>query len=133
GAQLRRDPKAVAPRLRRARCTDALLAAALAFPRRFPSGEEERAEAVPPAAARRAPPRAMFYVDNSQCPDPAMVWIDGESVGVAEAGKRSAFVADPGERTLCLTLPESASCGDRGTVRQVYLHDEWTVTMHCAK
>jgi len=35
------------------------------------------------------------------------------------------------ERTLCLLVPGAAQCGDRGTVRQVYLHDGWSATMHC--
>jgi hypothetical protein len=43
------------------------------------------------------------------------------------------LVADGGERSLCLLPPGSAQCGDRGTVRQVYLHDGWSVTMHCPK
>jgi hypothetical protein len=29
--------------------------------------------------------------------------------------------------------PGAAQCGDRGTVREVYLHDGWSVTMHCPK
>lgn len=125
--------RGVVAELRRLRCTDALLQAALEDPRRFPITEEEKPAVIPQAAARRAPPRAMFYVDNTQCPDPAAVWVDGESLGTVAAGERGAFVAEPGERTLCLTLPDSASCGDRGTVRQVYLYDDWTVTMHCPR
>jgi hypothetical protein len=40
---------------------------------------------------------------------------------------------DGGERTLCLIVPGAAQCGDRGTVRQVYLHDGWAATMHCPR
>jgi hypothetical protein len=43
------------------------------------------------------------------------------------------LVADAGERTLCLLGPGAAQCGDRGTVREVFLHDGWSVTMHCVK
>lgn len=125
--------RGVVPELRRLRCSEPLLEAALVEPRRFPAADEEAPASLPAPAARRAPARAMFYVDNSQCPEPAAVWLDGESVGVVEAGQRSAFPADPGERTLCLTWPDSASCGDRGTTRQVYLHDEWSVTLDCRK
>jgi tetratricopeptide (TPR) repeat protein len=125
--------RGVVAELRKVRCSDALLQAALDDPRRFPMAEDDKPQAVPAAAARRPPGRAMFYVDNTECPDPATVWVDGESLGTVEAGKRSAFVAEPGERTLCLTLPDSAACGDRGTVRQVYLYDDWTVTMNCPK
>lgn len=125
--------RGVVAELRRRRCSDALLNAAADDPRRYPAAEEEKATSLPVATARRAPPRAMFYVDNSQCPDAATVWVDGESLGTVEGGKRSAFVAEPGERTMCVILPDSAACGDRGTVRQVYLHDDWTVTMNCTK
>lgn len=123
--------RGVVAELRRARCTDPLLAAAFADPRRYPS-EDAPAGPAPRAAPPRPPRRAMFYVDNTRCPVGATVWVDGELVGAAEAGKRSAFVAEAGERALCLTLPDSASCGDRGTVRQVYLHEEWTLTMDCS-
>ena len=58
---------------------------------------------------------------------------DGSLAGQVAPGRRSALVADGGERTLCLLGLGAAQCGDRGTVRQVYLHDGWSVTMHCVK
>jgi len=64
---------------------------------------------------------------------PVEVWIDGTQLGQVSPGRRSALVADGGERTLCLLVPGAAQCGDRGTVREVYLHDGWSVTMHCLK
>ena len=59
------------------------------------------------------------------------VWIDGKQLGDVAPGRRSALVADGGERSLCLLGPGAAQCGDRGTVRQIYLHDGWSVTMRC--
>jgi len=88
---------------------------------------------VPVQAPPRARPRTTFFVDNSKCPEPVDVWIDGGLVGQVAPGRRSALVADGGERTLCLLVPGAAQCGDRGTSRQVYLHDGWSVTMHCMK
>ncbi|HEY5935659.1 MAG TPA: hypothetical protein VIU61_13510, partial [Kofleriaceae bacterium] len=64
---------------------------------------------------------------------PVDVWIDGAPLGQVAPGRRSALVADGGERTLCLIVPGAAQCGDRGTLRQVYLHDGWAATMHCPK
>ena len=77
--------------------------------------------------------RLTFFVDNTGCADAVDVWIDGLHIGSVAPGRRSALVADGGARTLCLLGPGAAQCGDRGTVRQVYLHDGWSVTMHCPK
>ena len=66
-------------------------------------------------------------------PAPENVWLDGAQIGQVAPGRRSALVADGGARTLCLLVPGAAQCGDRWTGRQVYLHDGWSVTMHCPK
>ena len=94
---------------------------------------EDRPTAIPQTQPPRPRPRATFYVDNTNCPDPVDVWIDGEPLGQVAPGRRSALVGDGGERTLCLIVPGAAQCGDRGTLRQVYLHDGWAVTLQCPK
>ena len=133
-AELRAEwSRSLEPELRVAGCTDRLLAAAAADPTRYRVAEDERPEAIPTTQPPRPRARATFYVDNSHCPDPVEVWIDGAQVGQVGAGRRSAMVADGGERTLCLLVPGAAQCGDRGTVREVYLHDAWSVTMHCQR
>jgi tetratricopeptide (TPR) repeat protein len=119
--------------LRALGCTDALLAAAVADPSRYHVIEEDKPDLVPTKAPPRPKPRSTFFVDNTRCSDPVDVWIDGAFVGQVAPGRRSALVSDGGERTLCLLGPGAAQCGDRGTVRQVYLHDGWSVTMHCPK
>jgi Flp pilus assembly protein TadD len=133
-AELRAEwARALGPELRAVGCTDRLLAAAVADPARYRLVEEDQPGPIPTTQPPRARARATFYVDNSRCLDPVEVWIDGAPLGQVAPGRRSALVADGGERTLCLLVPGAAQCGDRGTVRQVYLHDGWSVTMHCLK
>ncbi|HEY0194224.1 MAG TPA: tetratricopeptide repeat protein, partial [Kofleriaceae bacterium] len=114
-------------------CTEKLLKAAVADPARYHVVEDDLPEVQPPTQPPRPRARATFYVDNSRCPDPVEVWVDGTQLGQVPSGRRSGLVADGGERTLCLLVPGQAQCGDRGTVRQVYLHDGWSVTMHCLR
>lgn len=125
--------RALGPELRAVGCTDRLLAAAAADPTRYRVVEDVRPEPIPSTQPPRPRPRATFYVDNTRCLDPVEVWIDGAQLGQVAPGRRSALVADGGERTLCLLVPGAAQCGDRGTVREVYLHDGWSVTMQCPK
>jgi predicted Zn-dependent protease len=125
--------RALVPELRVVGCSDRLLAAAAADPSHYRVAEDDRPEAIPTTQPPRPRARATFYVDNSKCLDPVEVWIDGAQLGQVAPGRRSALVADGGERTLCLLVPGAAQCGDRGTVREVYLHDGWSVTMHCQR
>ena len=121
------------PELRAVGCSDKLLAAAVADPDRYRINEENRPDTIPVTQPPRPRARATFYIDNVRCADPVDVWIDGSHLGQVAPGRRSALVSDGGERTLCLIMPGGAQCGDRGTLRQVYLHDGWTATMHCNK
>lgn len=133
-AELRAEwTRGVLPELRAAGCTDKLLAAAIADPQRYRVIQEDKPEPIPPRQAPRPKPRTTFFVDNTRCADPVDVWIDGTQIGQVSPGRRSALVTDGGERTLCLLVPGGARCGDRGTVRQVYLHDGWSTTMYCPK
>jgi tetratricopeptide (TPR) repeat protein len=125
--------RGLTPELRQIGCSDRLLAAAVADPARYKVIEEDKPDPIPEHKPPRAKPRSTFFVDNSRCADPVDVWIDGTQIGQVAPGRRSALVADGGERTLCLLGPGAAQCGDRGTVRQVYLHDGWSVTIHCPK
>jgi tetratricopeptide (TPR) repeat protein len=133
-AELRAEwMRGLVPELRVAGCTERLLAAAVADPSRYHVIQEDAPETVPTQQAPRPKPRSTFFVDNTRCPDPVDVWIDAVLIGQVAPGRRSALVAEGGERTLCLLGPGAAQCGDRGTVRQVYLHDGWAVTMYCPK
>jgi tetratricopeptide (TPR) repeat protein len=125
--------RGLGPELRFSGCNDKLLAAAVKDPRRYRVVQVDKPDPIPEKQPPRPKPRATFYVDNTGCPDEVAVWIDGTQVGQVAPGRRSALVADGGERTLCLIVAGAAQCGDRGTVRQVYLHDGWSATMHCPK
>jgi tetratricopeptide (TPR) repeat protein len=125
--------RSLIPELRFIGCYDALLAAAVADPERYRIIQEDKPVEPPQQQATRPRARATFYVDNTRCADPVDVLVDGAPVGQVAPGRRSALVADGGERTLCLIVPGAAQCGDRGTVRQVYLHDGWAATMHCPR
>jgi hypothetical protein len=125
--------RGIGPELRAAGCSDKLLAAAVADPNRYRVIAEDKPDAIPSKQPPRAKPRTTFFVDNTRCSDPVEVWIDGAHVGQVAPGRRSALVTDGGERTLCLLVPGGAQCGDRGTLRQVYLHDGWSTTMHCVE
>ena len=81
----------------------------------------------------RTRPRATFYVDNSRLRRSGRRLDRRRAARAGRARPAQRAVADGGERTLCLLGPGSAQCGDRGTVRQVYLHDGWSVTLHCPK
>jgi hypothetical protein len=133
-AELRAEwTRALGPELSAVGCTDRLLAAAATDPARYQVADDEPPPPIPTTQPPRPRARATFYVDNTGCIDPVEVWIDGSQLGQVAPGRRSALAADGGERTLCLLIPGAAQCGDRGTVRQVYLHDGWSVTMHCMK
>lgn len=123
--------RGLAPELAVAGCTVALLASASADPTSIAANDNEFVEPAPKQESPRSVPRATFFVDNTSCRESVDVYIDDNLLGRAAAGRRSAWVADGGDRSLCLILPGTGQCGDRGTVRRVYLHDGWTVTMRC--
>jgi hypothetical protein len=112
-------------------CSDALLAAALASPERV---RQASAPPEPPAPPPRRLPlhrRASFIVDNRSCPDPVSVFVDGDEIGAVPGATRATLTADAGRRTLCLLARGQARCGERGTIRQVYLHEGWEVALRC--
>ncbi|HEX5061553.1 MAG TPA: tetratricopeptide repeat protein [Kofleriaceae bacterium] len=125
--------RGLTPELRVVGCSDKLLQAALKDPMRYRVVQEDKPEITGAHQAPRPKPRVTFFVDNTRCADTVDVWIDGEHIGQVAPGRRSALVTDGGARTLCLLLPGGAQCGDRGTMRQAYLHDGWSTTLYCPK
>ncbi|MCE9578537.1 MAG: tetratricopeptide repeat protein [Deltaproteobacteria bacterium] len=117
--------------LRASGCREDVLTAAANRPLIEQVDRDDGPEAGDPAPVPVPPAQATFYVDNRSCLDPVAVWVDGEQVGDAPGGQRAALSAPVGRRTLCLLPPGSGSCGDQGTVREIYLADGWSVTLHC--
>ena len=119
------------------RCSDVLLDAASADPQRYrveaPALESGAIAAIAMGSSRppRPPRRVSFFVDNRECKSSVEALVDGEVAGTVVAGERGALVAPEGRRTMCLLVDARGTCGDRGTVRQAYLHDGWEVRMRC--
>jgi hypothetical protein len=93
-----------------------------------------KAEAPPPAGATMAAPAIWIDVDNTLCAQPTRVSVDGQSLGEVGPRKKSSVRTHAGPREVC-ALPESdpRSCGDPGTIRRAYLHEGWSLTVHCEK
>jgi hypothetical protein len=73
-----------------------------------------------------------FYVDNQACPGAQQVFLDGALLGEVGAHGKTAFQALAGHHDLCLIDADSeARCGDPGTLRSAFLHDGWSVALHC--
>ena len=98
-------------------------------------------EVIPPRVKPGEEPKPVvpattvtFYVDNRACPGTQAVFLDGALLGEVPARSRSAFQALAGHHALCLIGGESnARCGDPGTLRNAFLHDGWSIGLHCAK
>jgi len=131
-AELRAEwSQGLTPELHAVGCTVQSLTAAASDRPSSRAFEEPPEPALAPSAAR-AVVRTTFFVDNTSCAEAVEVYVDDKPLGRAAAGQRLALVAEGGERSLCLIVPGTAQCGDRGTARRVYLHDGWTVTMQCS-
>jgi hypothetical protein len=91
-------------------------------------------EASPPSGATMAAPAIWIDVDNTLCAQPTRVSVDGQSLGEVGARKKTSVRTHAGPREIC-ALPESdpRSCGDAGTIRRAYLHEGWSLTVHCDK
>ena len=120
--------------LTRRHCTEDLLAAAAAEPELY------RVDALgprtPTVARRTEPPPviASFVVDNRECDEPLAVYLDGAFVEEVPARTDAVVTGAAGRRTLCLLpQPGSAACGDRGTVREIYVYDGWSLRMRCPR
>jgi len=95
------------------------------------SGDNEAGEPGPPAVPATT---ITFYVDNRACPGAQQVYLDGQLLGEVAASSRAAFQALAGRHSLCLMARSSPQrCGDPGTVRAAFLHDGWSVGLHCGR
>jgi hypothetical protein len=102
------------------------VAVAVPVPPRVKPGEQPKP--VVPATT------VTFYVDNRACPGAEQVFLDGALLGEVPAKSKSAFQALAGHHALCLIGASSnARCGDPGTLRNAFLHDGWSIGLHCMK
>jgi len=71
-------------------------------------------------------------VDNSKCPRPTRLSIDGLPMGEIPPKRRVSVRARVGSRDLCL-LPEGDTrvCGEPGTLRKIYLYEGLSMSVHC--
>ncbi len=82
-----------------------------------------------PIAPDIAPNRARTIhlgIDNRYGRSAYALTLDGGKLGTVPAGQEMDFTASVGTHVLCL-LPPGAECGKPGTLRQVFLHDGWTM------
>ena len=67
-------------------------------------------------------------------PQPTRVSVDGQSLGEVGARKKTSVRTHAGPREICaLPVSDARSCGDPGTIRKAYLHEGWSLTVHCDK
>ena len=82
----------------------------------------------PPTTA----PAVWIEIDNSHCARPSQLQIDGRSYGALPGHKRTSVRTHAGPHEVCV-LPnqEKHSCGDTGTLRQVYFYEGWSLAVRC--
>jgi hypothetical protein len=101
-----------------------------------PAAAPARPPAPPPpaAGASMAAPAIWIDVDNTLCAQPTRVTVDGQPLGEVGARKRTSVRTHAGPREICaLPVSDARSCGEAGTVRKAYLHEGWSLTVHCEK
>jgi hypothetical protein len=93
-----------------------------------------KVEEAPPPGASLAAPAIWIDVDNTLCAQPTRVSVDGQSLGEVAARKRTSVRTHAGPREICaLPTSDARACGDPGTIRKAYLHEGWSLTVHCEK
>src|SRR5579872_818332 len=89
------------------------------------------APAVAPAGA--ATP-IWIDVDNALCAQPTHVTIDGQAMGDVAGRSTASIRTRAGPHEVCvLPAADQRPCGAPGTVRKAYLHEGWSLTVHCGK
>lgn len=95
----------------------------------MPSARKRDVEA---ASAPEAATTVSFYVDNSRCQAPLEVFVDGARVGAVQGRGRGVFRAPAGRHSMCLIPTDRrADCGQQGTVRNAFVYDGWSISLHC--
>jgi hypothetical protein len=97
-----------------------------------PAPARAKVEPEPPAGATMAAPAIWIDVDNTLCALPTRVTVDGQPLGEVAGRKKTSVRTHAGPREVCaLPTSDPRSCGDPGTIRKAYLHEGWSLTVHC--
>lgn len=100
-------------------------------------GAAARAASAPAPAPLRTgegAPAIWIDVDNTLCAQATRVSVDGQALGEVGARKRTSVRTHAGPREICaLPASDPRGCGDPGTIRKAYLHEGWSLTVHCAR
>jgi hypothetical protein len=86
----------------------------------------------PKTAAPTTAPAVWIEIDNSHCARSSQLQIDGRSYGALPGHKRTSVRTHAGPHEICVQpSQEKRSCGEPGTLRQVYFYEGWSLTVRC--
>ncbi len=93
-----------------------------------------QSEAMPPLGATMAAPSIWIDVDNTLCAQPTRVTVDRPTAGRDRRAQEDLRPHARGPAEICaLPASDPRTCGDPGTIRKAYLHEGWSLTVHCDK
>jgi hypothetical protein len=98
------------------------------------NADPNRTVRTPPktAASPTTAPAVWIEIDNSHCARPSQLQIDGRSYGALPGHKRTSVRTHAGPHEICVQpSQEKRSCGEPGTLRQVYFYEGWSLTVRC--
>jgi len=106
------------------------------------AADPEAAGSADPNRTVRTPPKTAapsttalavwIEIDNSHCARPSQLQIDGRSYGALPGHKRTSVRTHAGPHEICVQpSQEKRSCGEPGTLRQVYFYEGWSLTVRC--
>jgi hypothetical protein len=98
------------------------------------SADPSRTVRTPPktAAPATTAPAVWIEIDNSHCARASQLQIDGRSYGALPGHKRTSVRTHAGPHEICVQpSQEKRSCGEPGTLRQVYFYEGWSLTVRC--
>jgi hypothetical protein len=95
-----------------------------------PHSETERAQ--PPGTG--GSPAIWITIDNGDCTTDTRVSLDEEPATTVAGRKQLPLRTHAGPHQICaLPTDDPRECGAPGTLRKAYLHEGWTLTLHCRK
>jgi len=105
------------------------------------AADPEAAGTADPSRTVRTPPKTTgptnapavwIEIDNSHCARPSQLQIDGRSYGALPGYRRTSVRTHAGPHEVCVLAGlDKRSCGELGTLRQVYFYEGWSLTVRC--